>query len=90
MTQISNQHNHAPPTTKDEGVKNPSRRCFLNNAGCAAMGGIVAFAGSSMFTERKAQATAVPEAPALPWKYSKLDPLEAGKRGYKNYLLNGG
>ncbi len=84
--------NKFPPhivTDQNRGVKDLSRRCFLNNAGCAAMGGLVAVAGSSLFTE-KAMATAVPEAPALPWKYTKLDPLEAGKRGYKNYLLNGG
>jgi hypothetical protein len=35
-------------------------------------------------------ATIPQEAPPLPWKYVKLDPKEAGKRGYENYLLRGG
>jgi len=69
---------------------NLSRRGFLNTAGCAAMGGLAVAAGASLFTERKAIATAAPEAPPLPWKYAKLDPAEAGKRGYENYLLRGG
>lgn len=90
MTKKPNQHPALNNPEKDGSVLNPSRRCFLNNAGCAAVGGFVAVAGSTLFTERKAQATAVAEAPPLPWKYVKLDPLEAGKRGYKNYLLNGG
>ncbi len=71
-------------------VPDPSRRCFLNNAGCAAIGGLVAVTGSSLLQDKKAHATAVPEAPPLPWKYVKLDPKEAGKRGYKNYLAKGG
>lgn len=67
-----------------------SRRNFLNTAGCAAMGGLVVAAGGSLFNEKKAMATIPQEAPPLPWKYVKLDPKEAGKRGYENYLLNGG
>ena len=47
-------------------------------------------AGGSLLAEREAEAAATPEAPPLPWKYVKLDPLEAGKRGYKNYLEKGG
>lgn len=67
-----------------------SRRRFLNTASCAAVGGLAAAVGGSILLEKKANATTPPEAPSLPWKYSKLDPLEAGKRGYKNYLLRGG
>ncbi len=67
-----------------------SRRDFLNNAGAAAAGGLVVAAGSGLFAGREAKA-AVPETtPPLPWKYAKLDPMEAGKRGYKNYLAKGG
>ena len=67
-----------------------SRRVFLNTAGAAAVGGIVVAAGGSLLATREVVATTVPEAPPLPWKYTKLDPMEAGKRGYKNYLKRGG
>lgn len=80
--QVLNEEGHS--------VKDLSRRNFLNTAGCAAMGGLVVAAGGSLLTEKKVMATTAPEAPPLPWKYSKLDPKEAGKRGYKNYLLRGG
>lgn len=67
-----------------------SRRKFLNTAGSAAVGGLVAVAGASLLTGQKAAAANASEAPPLPWKYEKLDPKEAGKRGYENYLLRGG
>lgn len=67
-----------------------SRRKFLNTAGSAAVGGLVAVTGASLLTGKKAVAADAPEAPPLPWKYEKLDPKEAGKRGYENYLLRGG
>lgn len=71
-------------------IEKITRRDFLNTAGAAAAGGLVVVAGSSLFAGNEAKA-AVPEAaPALPWKYTKLDPLEAGKRGYQNYLAKGG
>lgn len=67
-----------------------SRRDFLNSAGTAAVSGLVVVAGSNLLTRNEARA-AVPEAtPPVPWKYAKLDPLEAGKRGYQNYLAKGG
>ena len=67
-----------------------SRRNVLT--GCAALlagggigSGLTAFAGS---------AQAVTEAPAgappLPWKWVTLDPLEAGRRGYRLYIEGGG
>ena len=66
-----------------------SRRDFLNGAGIAAAAGLAA-AGGSLVVGRNARASDEPEAPPLPWKYKKLDPVEAGKRGYENYLLHGG
>jgi len=89
---IKKQNNSDAQGTNEQGgkVEKLSRRIFLNSAGCAAMGGLAVAAGASLFTEKKAMATATQEAPSLPWKYVKLDPMEAGKRGYKNYLLNGG
>lgn len=67
-----------------------SRRAFLNTAGCAAIGGLAVAAGSSLLSSRNAAAAEQAEAPPLPWKYEKLDPMEAGKRGYENYLAQGG
>jgi len=67
-----------------------SRRAFLNKAGITAAGGLVAATGGGVIASRKAAASDTPEAPPLPWKYTKLDPQEAGKRGYENYLLHGG
>ena len=67
-----------------------SRRSFLNTASVATLGGLVAAAGGSLLAGKEAQAESPPKAPPLPWKYTKLDPLEAGKRGYKKYLANGG
>lgn len=67
-----------------------SRRDFLNTAGVAAASGLVVVAGSGLLANNQAKA-AVPQAtPPLPWKYTKLDPMEAGKRGYQNYLTKGG
>ncbi len=67
-----------------------SRRSFLNTAGVATVGSLVVAAGGSLLAEREAKAASAPDAPPLPWKYTKLDPMEAGKRGYKNYLEKGG
>ena len=67
-----------------------SRRSFLNTAGVATVGGLMVAAGGSFLGDKEAQAESHPKAPPLPWRYVKLDPLEAGKRGYKNYLANGG
>lgn len=62
-----------------------SRRNFLTAAGIIAAGGILT--GCNL---KSGEATVAAIAPDLPWKYAKLDPEEAGRRGYKNYLLNGG
>ncbi len=83
-------------STPDEAEKSNqdvtlSRRNFLNTAGAVTVGGLAVAAGGALFTGREAEATSEPQAaPPLPWKYVKLDPLEAGKRGYKYYLEKGG
>jgi hypothetical protein len=64
---------------------NLSRRKFLTVAGVAAAGGVLA--ARNLIS---AETPVVAAPPALPWRYSKLDPLEAGRRGYKNYLEKGG
>lgn len=71
-------------------IEKITRRDFLNTAGVAAAGGLAAVAGSSLLSNNQANAAVSQAAPPLPWKYTKLDPLEAGKRGYKNYLAKGG
>ena len=90
MTKLSDIHPAKDDAKQDEPVENLSRRGFLNTAGIAAVGGLVVVTGGSLFADKNAKAINVPAAPPLPWKYTKLDPLEAGKRGYKSYLEKGG
>ena len=90
MTENSHQNPDQQAPGQEKQGPDLSRRNFLSTAGCAAMGGVVAVAGGSLFAGRKASAADAPEAPPLPWKYVKLDPKEAGKRGYHNYLERGG
>lgn len=90
MTEKSHQNLAHSPPEKDCNIQDQSRRNFLNSAGCAAMGGLAVAAGSTLFTGKEASANAPQAAPPLPWVYKKLDPKEAGKRGYKNYLAKGG
>ena len=75
---------------QNQKIKKISRRDFLNTAGAAAAGGLVVVAGSSLLAGNEAKAAVPQAAPPLPWKYTRLDPMEAGKRGYKNYLAKGG
>ncbi|MCB2180942.1 MAG: hypothetical protein KQH63_02820 [Desulfobulbaceae bacterium] len=82
----TSQTNESEKNTHDLKI---SRRNFLNTAGAVTLGGVAITAGGALLAEKEAKA-AVQEAPPLPWKYTKLDPLEAGKRGYKNYLAKGG
>ena len=61
-----------------------SRRSMLAGSAALLTGGLVSgipniFAGP-----------APKMAPPLPWKWVKLDPLEAGRRAYRNYLKNKG
>ena len=63
-----------------------SRRSILKGSAALLVGGVAG---------RISNAYAAPEpafapAPPLPWKWPKLDPLEAGTRAYENYLKNKG
>jgi len=63
-----------------------SRRSILLGSAVLLAGGIAG---------RISNAAAAPEpkfapAPPLPWKWPKLDPMEAGRRAYQNYLKNKG
>ena len=63
-----------------------SRRTMLTGSALLLTGGIAG---------RISNAYSAPEpsfapAPPLPWKWTKLDPLEAGRRAYRAYLTGGG
>lgn len=63
-----------------------SRRSMLAGSAVLLTGGLVSgiqniYAGPAPKTN---------SAPPLPWKWVKLDPLEAGRRAYRNYLKNKG
>ncbi len=90
MKKISQKFSADDETTETKQETILSRRSFLNTAGVATIGSLVVAAGGSLLAEREAKASSAPDAPPLPWKYTKLDPMEAGKRGYKNYLEKGG
>jgi len=75
-----------PRVEAGEGEGDCSRRSILLGSAALLAGGIAG---------RISTAYAMPEptyapAPPLPWKWHKLDPLEAGTRAYQNYLKNKG
>ena len=63
-----------------------SRRNILKGSAALIAGGIAGCVGST-YTAPKPQADPVPP---LPWKWTRLDPNEAGRRAYTNYLKNKG
>ena len=62
-------------------VSSQSRRNFITSASVFLAGGIAGATGHAMSSTRKGN-----EPPPLPWKWEKLDPLEAGRRAYRGYL----
>ncbi len=66
---------------KEECVSN-SRRNMLKGPAILFAGGIAGrISGACYATASMPQA-----APPLPWKWVKLDPMEAGRRAYRAYL----
>jgi len=59
-----------------------SRRGILKGSAALIVGGLAGLAGCGKKEP--------PAAPPLPWKWTKLDPNEAGRRAYRNYLKNKG
>jgi len=59
-----------------------SRRNFITKAGIFLAGAIAGHGTGFASTP----APTVAEAPPLPWKWVKLDPLEAGRRAFRTYL----
>ena len=65
-----------------------SRRSMLKESAIFLAGGIaggIATACSTTAPSTPAQAATAPDAPPLPWKWVKIDPLEAGRRAYRGY-----
>ena len=61
-----------------------SRRNFITKLGIFLAGGIAGHGTS--FASTPTPAPTVAAAPPLPWKWVKLDPLEAGRRAFRAYL----
>jgi hypothetical protein len=59
-----------------------SRRNFITKAGIFFAGGVAGH--GTGFASTPAETGTIP--PPLPWKWVKLDPLEAGRRAYRFYL----
>jgi hypothetical protein len=63
-----------------------TRRSILRGSAMLLVGGIAGRNSNAYGAPMTAAATA----PPLPWKWVKLDPLEAGRRAYRAYLKEGG
>jgi hypothetical protein len=59
-----------------------SRRSLLKGSAIFVLGGAMGRATNAY----PAPAPTSQAPPPLPWKWPKLDPLEAGRRGYRAYL----
>ena len=63
-----------------------SRRRILTGSAMLLAGGIVGRISNAVGAPKPV----ADKAPPLPWKWVKLDPLEAGRRAYRSYLKNKG
>ncbi|MEE4272847.1 MAG: hypothetical protein V2I67_14330 [Thermoanaerobaculales bacterium] len=64
-----------------------SRRSFLNGGAAFVAGGLI---GSAAGMTSAAAAQPSPATAELPWPWAKIDPMEAGRRSFRNYHENGG
>jgi len=64
-----------------------SRRRFLKSGGVLLAGSVLGCASANALSQSKSSADT---APALPWPWHKIDPMEAGSRAYHIYLKSGG
>ena len=71
---------------KREEGESCSRRRILTGSAMLLAGGIVGRISNAVGAPKPA----ADKAPPLPWKWVKLDPLEAGRRAYRFYLTNKG
>ena len=72
--------------TQKEAERLCSRRSILTGSVILLAGSIVGRVSNTFGAAKPAVETA----PPLPWKWVKLDPLEAGRRAYRAYLEHGG
>ena len=63
-----------------------SRRSILKGSALLLAGGMAGRIGSAYAAPDPTYAPA----PPLPWKWTKLDPMEAGTRAYQTYLKQKG
>lgn len=73
--------------TSKKVAENPSRRAMLVGSGSMIVGGVAGRATASVTAATSSEQSA---APPLPWKWPKIDPMEAGTRTYHAYLQQGG
>jgi hypothetical protein len=75
--------------TMGEGKNLPgySRRRFLRSGGALLAGAVIGGTSANALSQSRPSADA---APALPWPWSEIDPMEAGSRAYRTYLDAGG
>lgn len=71
---------------KEEQDKLVSRRGLLKGSAMFLAGGAAGYLGSTALGAVPAPTPAVADAPALPWPWVTLDPLEAGRLAYRSYL----
>lgn len=64
-----------------------SRRRFLSSGASALAGGLV---GGAAYSSAAANPPKPGSSPALPWKWSRIDPMEAGSRAFRYYHDVGG
>jgi len=62
------------------------RNVLMGSAALLGMGGLI----TSLPGSAPAATASPAEVPPLPWKWAKLDPLEAGRRAYRFYKERGG
>ena len=71
---------------KKEETEGCSRRSIMMGSAALLLGGIAGRVSSAFAAPAPEHAPA----PPLPWKWTKLDPMEAGRRAYRTYLSDGG
>jgi hypothetical protein len=67
---------------EQERASSLSRRNFITKASIFVAGGMAGYSTSLALP----LTPTVTEPPPLPWKWVKLDPMEAGTRAYRCYL----
>jgi hypothetical protein len=72
-----------------EEARTCSRRSLLKGSAALVAGGFLGSTMTACADKPDMPKTTCTEPPPLPWKWVKLDPLEAGRRAYRNYFIGG-